>query len=102
MPLAKNKISPPAGRLLVLTPGLGAVSTTFFAGLEAVRRGLSQPYGSLTQMQAVKLGPRSENRNLLIKDFLPLTQLEDIVIAGWDIFPDNAHIGFGRDQPLMS
>ena len=96
MPLAKNKISPPAGKLLVLTPGLGAVSTTFFAGLEAVRRGLSQPYGSLTQMQTVKLGPRSENRNLLIKDFLPLTQLEDIVIAGWDIFPDNAHIAAER------
>ncbi len=88
---ADNKISPPAGKLLVLTPGIGAVSTTFFAGLEAVRQGLYKPNGSLTQMQTVRLGPRSENRNPLIKDFLPLARLEDMVVAGWDVFPDNAH-----------
>ncbi len=85
------RIAPPNGKLLVLTPGIGAVSTTFFAGVEAVRRGLARPVGSLTQMQTIRLGRRSENRNPLIKDLLPLAGLDDLVMAGWDVYPDDAY-----------
>ena len=84
-------IAPPDGKLLVLTPGIGAVSTTFFAGVEAVRRGLAKPVGSLTQMQTIRLGRRSENRNPLIKDLLPLADLDDLAMAGWDVYPDDAY-----------
>ncbi len=84
-------IAPPAGKLLILTPGIGAVSTTFFAGVEAIRRGIAKPVGSLTQMQTIRLGRRSENRNPLIKDLLPLACLDDLVMAGWDVYPDDAY-----------
>lgn len=70
---------------------MGAVSTTFMAGVESVRQGYSRPIGSLTQMQAIRLGKRSENRNPLIKDFLPLAELEDLEFAGWDVYPENAY-----------
>jgi myo-inositol-1-phosphate synthase len=79
------------GRLLVLTPGIGAVATTFIAGIEAVRRGFAKPIGSLTQMQTIRLGQRSENRNPLIRDLLPLSSLDDLVFAGWDPYPDDAY-----------
>ena len=85
------KPAPHAGKLLVLTPGMGAVATTFFAGVEAVRRGIAPPIGSLTQMQTIRLGKRSENRNPLIKDLLPLAPLGDLTFAGWDIFPVDAY-----------
>ncbi len=85
------KIAPAEGRLGVLIPGLGAVGTTFIAGVEAVRRGLGKPFGSLTQMATIRLGKRTEGRTPLIRDFVPLARLEDLVFAGWDIFEDNAY-----------
>ena len=81
---------PHDGKLLILLPGMGAVATTFMAGVEAVRKGTAKPIGSLSQMQTIRLGKRSENRNPLIREFLPLSPLDDLVFAGWDIFPDNA------------
>ena len=89
-------IAPPKGKLGVLTPGMGAVSTTFMAGVELVRRGESLPVGSLTQMGTIRLGKRTEARTPKIKDFVPLAELKDIVFGGWDIFPDNAYRG--RDE----
>jgi myo-inositol-1-phosphate synthase len=86
-----NSIQPAAGKLLILTPGMGAVSTTFFAGVEAIRLGLARPIGSLSQMQTIRLGQRSENRSPLIKDTVPLADLSDIELAGWDVYPENAH-----------
>jgi myo-inositol-1-phosphate synthase len=84
-------ISPAKGRLAVLTPGLGAVATTFIAGVEAVRRGLAQPIGSLTQMGTVRLGKRTEGRSPLIREMLPIAPLADIRFGAWDVFPDNAY-----------
>jgi myo-inositol-1-phosphate synthase len=81
---------PATGRLGVLTPGLGAVATTFIAGTESVRRGLSQPIGSLTQMATIRLGKRTENRAPLIKDFVSLAKLDDLVFGAWDPIPDDA------------
>ncbi len=85
------KIASPEGRLGVLTPGMGAVSTTFMAGVIAVKNGLGKPFGSLTQMGTIRLGKRTENRTPLIKDFIPLADLENIHFGGWDIFEDNAY-----------
>ena len=85
-------IRPAEGKLGVLLPGMGAVATTFIAGVEAIRTGLSKPIGSLTQMGTVRLGKRTENRSPLIKDFVPLARLEDIEFAGWDVYPDNAYV----------
>ena len=70
---------------------MGAVATTFMAGVEAVRRGLAKPIGSLTQMGAIRLGKRTENRSPLIRDLVPLAKLDDMVFAGWDLFPDDAY-----------
>jgi myo-inositol-1-phosphate synthase len=75
----------------VLLVGLGAVSTTFIAGVEAIKKGIAEPIGSLTQMGAIRLGKRTDNRVPLIKDFLPLAKLEDLVFGAWDIFPDSAY-----------
>src|SRR5437660_5601105 len=86
-----SNIKPATGRLGVLTPGLGAVATTFIAGVEAVRRGHARPIGSLTQMATIRLGKRTENRSPLIKDFVPLADLNDLVFGAWDIFPDSAY-----------
>jgi myo-inositol-1-phosphate synthase len=85
------EIAPAKGKLGVLLVGLGAVSTTFIAGVEAIKRGLAEPVGSLTQMGAIRLGKRTENRNPLIKEFVPLADLNDIVFGAWDIFPDSAY-----------
>jgi len=84
-------IAPPRGKLGVLLVGLGAVSTTFIAGVEAVKKGIAEPIGSLTQMGTVRLGKRTENRVPLIKDFVPLAKLEDLVFGAWDIFQDSAY-----------
>ncbi len=73
-----------------MTPGLGAVATTFMAGVESIRRGHAQPIGSLTQMATIRLGKRTENRSPLIKDFVPLASLDDIVFGAWDPIPDDA------------
>ncbi|MBU8922997.1 MAG: inositol-3-phosphate synthase [Bacteroidales bacterium] len=87
----KNKPVKPTGKLGVLTPGMGAVSTTFIAGVEAVRQGHSKPTGSLTQMGTIRLGKRTDNNVPMIKDFIPLADLNDIVFGGWDIFEDNVY-----------
>jgi myo-inositol-1-phosphate synthase len=84
-------IEAPEGKLGVLLPGMGAVSTTFIAGVVAIRKGLAQPYGSLTQMGTIRLGKRTEKRIPKIKDFVPLAELEDLEFGGWDIFPDNCY-----------
>jgi myo-inositol-1-phosphate synthase len=85
------RIAPAEGKLGVLIPGIGAVSTTFMAGVEAVKRGLGKPIGSLTQMASIRLGKRTEGRSPYIKDFVPLAKPEDLVFGGWDIFEDNAY-----------
>ncbi|MEI6683868.1 MAG: inositol-3-phosphate synthase [Bacteroidota bacterium] len=87
----KTKIESQEGRLGILLPGLGAVATTLIAGVFAVRKGIAQPVGSFTQMGSIRLGKRTENRNPRIRDFVPLTDLNDIVFGGWDIFRDNAY-----------
>ncbi len=83
-------IAPAKGKLGVLTPGMGAVSTTFMAGVDLVRRGESAPVGSLTQMGTIRLGKRTENRAPKIRDFVPLANLNDLVFGGWDVYPDDA------------
>src|ERR1043165_2976112 len=85
------KIKPPTGKLGVLTPGMGAVSTTFMAGVEALRRGLAKPIGSLTQTGTIRLGKRTDNRSPLIQEFVPLAKMSDLVFGGWDLFPDDAY-----------
>ena len=85
------KIEKASGRLGVLMPGLGAVSTTFIAGTLAIRKDLSRPIGSLTQMGSLRLGKRTEKREVDIKDFVPLANLDDLVFGGWDIFEDNCY-----------
>jgi myo-inositol-1-phosphate synthase len=77
------------GKLGLLMPGLGAVATTLIAGVEAVKKNISQPVGSLTQMGNIRLGKRTENRYPKVKDFVPLTNLNDIVFGGWDVYSDN-------------
>src|SRR6185437_7073875 len=84
-----NLIAPARGKLGVLIPGLGAVSTTFIAGVEAVRKGWAKPIGSLTQMGTIRLGKRTDKRSPLLKEFLPLAGLDDLVFGGWDIFHDD-------------
>jgi myo-inositol-1-phosphate synthase len=92
MPFQRGaEIAEPKGKLGVLLVGLGAVSTTFIAGVEAVKKGIAEPIGSLTQMGAIRLGKRTENRVPLIKDFVPLAKLQDLVFGAWDIFPDSAY-----------
>ena len=85
------EIAPAEGKLGVLLVGLGAVSTTLVAGVEAVKRGISAPVGSLTQMGTIRLGKRTDDRAPLIKDFVPLASLDDIVFGAWDIFHDSAY-----------
>jgi myo-inositol-1-phosphate synthase len=84
-------IAPPDGGLAVLLPGLGAVSTTFIAGVFAVRKGLGKPIGSLTQMGTIRLGKRTEKRIPLIREFVPLVELPDLTFAAWDIFEEDAY-----------
>jgi myo-inositol-1-phosphate synthase len=85
------QIPQPEGKLGVLLVGLGAVSTTFIAGVEAIKRGMAEPIGSLTQMGTIRLGKRTENRVPLIKDFIKLAALADLVFGAWDIFEDDAY-----------
>lgn len=84
-------IAPAKGKLGVLCVGMGAVTTTFIAGVEAIKKGLAKPIGSLTQMATIRLGKRTEGRSPLIKDFVPLADLNDIVFGTWDIFAENAY-----------
>ena len=85
------EIAPAKGRLGILLVGLGAVSTTFIAGVEAVKQGIAEPIGSLTQMGTIRLGKRTDNRVPLIKEFVPLADLKDLVFGAWDIFNDSAY-----------
>jgi myo-inositol-1-phosphate synthase len=94
------RIAPADGKLGVLIPGIGAVSTTFMAGVEAVKRGLGIPVGSLTQLATVRLGKRTEGRTPMIKDFVPLAGLNDLVFGGWDIYEDSAYQAAVKAQVL--
>jgi myo-inositol-1-phosphate synthase len=98
--MSKHFIEPHKGKLLVLTPGMGAVATTFMAGVVSARKNLSKPFGSLTQLQTIRLGARSEERNPLIKDFLDLAGLDDVVFGGWDVIPDDAYQAAKRADVL--
>jgi myo-inositol-1-phosphate synthase len=84
-------IAPAKGKLGVLLPGMGAVATTFIAGVMNIRKGLARPIGSLTQMGTIRLGKRTENRSPLVKDFVPLADLSNLVFGGWDLFKDDAY-----------
>lgn len=84
-----SEIAKPEGKLGILIPGLGAVSTTFIAGVCAVRKGVNKPIGSLTQMGKLRVGKGDDARDVSIKDFVPLADLGDIEFGGWDIFEDN-------------
>lgn len=87
----KEQIQSADGKLGILLPGLGAVATTMIAGVIAVNKGLSQPIGALTQMGSIRLGKRTENRYPLIKDFVPLANLNNIAFGGWDVYTDNVY-----------
>ncbi len=89
-------VQPATGRLGVLTVGLGAVATTLIAGVELVKRGQGLPIGSMTQMGTIRLGKRTDDRSPLIKDFVPLAKLDDIVWGAWDVFPDDAYVAASR------
>ncbi len=86
-----SEIGAPKGKLGVMIPGMGAVATTFVAGVEAVRRGIAKPIGSLTQMGTIRLGKRTDARSPKIKEFVPLAGLDDLVFTGWDIFEDDMY-----------
>ena len=87
----EQNVKPAQGKLGILVPGMGAVATTFIAGVEAVKKGIAQPIGSLTQMSNIRIGKRTENRNPKINEFVPLAGLNDIVFGGWDIYEDNVY-----------
>ncbi len=89
--MASPTIRPATGTLGILTPGLGAVATTFMAGVESIRRGHAKPIGSLTQMATIRLGKRTDNRAPVIKDFVPLAPLDNLVFGAWDPIPDDAY-----------
>jgi myo-inositol-1-phosphate synthase len=93
---SKPDIAPAAGKVGVLLPGMGAVGTTFISGVIAIRRGLAKPIGSLTQMGTIRLGKRTDGNVQLIKDYLPLANLDDLVFGGWDVFSDNAYVAAKR------
>jgi myo-inositol-1-phosphate synthase len=90
--ISKGKtIAPANGKLGVVIPGMGAITSTFIAGVEAIKKGFAKPIGSLTQMGTIRLGKRTDNRSPQIKDFVPLASLDDLVFGGWDLFSDNIY-----------
>jgi len=95
-----TEIAAAKGKLGILIVGLGAVATTFVAGVEAVRKGIASPIGSLTQMGTIRLGKRTDGRSPLIKDFVPLAGLDDLVFGAWDIFKDSAYEAAAHAQVL--
>ncbi|RLB57547.1 MAG: inositol-3-phosphate synthase [Deltaproteobacteria bacterium] len=99
-PKKEISIEQPGGRLGVLLPGMGAVATTFIAGVEAVRQGLARPVGSLTQMGTIRLGKRTEGRAPAIKEFVPLAAIEDLRFGGWDVFHDDCFAAASNCQVL--
>lgn len=100
--MEKRQIAPASGKLGVLLPGMGAVSTTFIAGVLSARAGKGLPIGSLTQMGRIRLGKRTEKRIPLLRDFLPLASLDDLVFGGWDPIPDNVYEAACRAQVLKA
>ncbi len=100
-----TNIAPAEGKLGILIPGMGAVTTTFIAGVEAVRRGLAKPIGPVTQLATIRLGKRTDGRSPLIRDFVPLAGLKDLVFGTWDIFEDNCFEAAQRagvlEKPLL-
>src|SRR3984885_5387772 len=94
--VADSAIEPAKGKLGVMIPGMGAVATTFVAGVEAVRKGIAKPIGSLTQMGTIRLGKRTEGRFPKINEFVPLAGLNDLVFTGWDIFEDDMYAAAGK------
>jgi len=94
------EVKEPTGRLGVLIPGLGAVATTLIAGVEAIKKGIAQPIGSITQMGNIHLNRKSGNNYPKIKDFVPLAQLQDIVFGGWDVYEDNVFEAASRAKVL--
>lgn len=96
----KEQVKPANGKLGILIPGLGAVATTFIAGVEAVKKGIAQPIGSLTQMGNIRIGKRTENKNPKIKDFVPLADLNDIAFGGWDVYEDNVYVAASKAKVL--
>ncbi|MEK7704522.1 MAG: inositol-3-phosphate synthase [Myxococcota bacterium] len=97
-----TEIKKPTGKLGILLPGMGAVGTTLIAGVMLARKGLAKPFGSLTQMGTIRLGKRTENRSPLIKDFIPLAGLNDIVFGGWDLFHDDAYTAAKKAEVLSN
>jgi len=91
-----EEVAPAKGKLGIMIPGMGAVATTFVAGVEAVRKGISSPIGSVTQMGHIRLGKRTDGRSPKVKDFVPLAGLNDLVFAGWDIFEDDMYVAAGK------
>jgi myo-inositol-1-phosphate synthase len=89
--VVNSEIQPAKGKLGVLIPGMGAVATTFVAGVEAIRKGHASPIGSLTQMGTIRLGKRTEGRSPKVKEFVPLAGLDDLVFTGWDPFEDDMY-----------
>ena len=92
----RTEIAPATGKLGIMIPGMGAVATTFVAGVEAVRQGISSPIGSITQMGTIRLGKRTEGRSPKVKEFVPLSRLDDLVFTGWDIFEDDMYSAAGK------
>jgi myo-inositol-1-phosphate synthase len=90
------EVAPAKGKLGVMIPGMGAVATTFVAGVEAVRKGIASPVGSMTQMGTIRLGKRTDGRSPKVKDFVPLAGLNDLVFTGWDIFEDDMYAAAGK------
>ncbi|MDX6770438.1 MAG: inositol-3-phosphate synthase [Elusimicrobiota bacterium] len=95
-----SRIRPAKGKLAVLLPGMGAVTSTFIAGVELVKKGLGKPVGSVTQLQTIRLGKRYEDRSPLIKDFVPLAGLDQLVFGGWDLFPDDMYTAAMKAEVL--
>ena len=92
----RAEIAPAKGKLGIMIPGMGAVATTFVAGVEAVRKGIAAPIGSVTQMGTIRLGKRTDGRSPKVKDFVPLADLNDLVFTGWDIFEDDMYVAAGK------
>ncbi|HEX8892575.1 MAG TPA: inositol-3-phosphate synthase [Terriglobales bacterium] len=93
---SRTEVAPAKGKLGIMIPGMGAVATTFVAGVEAIRKGISSPIGSVTQMGHIRLGKRTDNRSPRVKDFVPLADLSDLVFTGWDIFEDDMYVAAGK------
>jgi myo-inositol-1-phosphate synthase len=98
----QGEVKAPKGKLGVMIPGMGAVATTFVAGVEAVRKGIAKPIGSVTQMGTIRLGKRTDGRSPAIKEFVPLASLNDLVFTGWDIFEDDMYAAASKAGVLES